>query len=63
MCPECKSERVLEGFLMSNYGLNFIVKGTENKFFPEAYKVECKACEDCHAIFDLRIVPKPKKRK
>ncbi len=60
-CPKCNSENVMEGWIMTNYGVHFIVKGTENKFRPDAYKLECKACKDCNAIFDLSIVPKKKK--
>ena len=55
-CPECSSENIMDGLLVSNYGLTFTVKGTENKLRPQAYRVEAKACGDCGKLFDLRIV-------
>jgi len=55
-CPVCNSENVMDGLLVSNYGLTFTVKGTENKLRPKAYRVEAKACGDCGKLFDLYII-------
>jgi len=61
-CPNCNSVNVMEGSMAGHYGVHFIKKGTENKLRPDAYKVECKACEDCGAMFDFRIKLKEKKK-
>ena len=55
-CPECGSERILDGKLQGYGGVVFIEKGTENKLRPNAYKTECKACLDCGTVFDLHII-------
>lgn len=62
-CPKCGSENTTEGFLSGNYLVHFIKKGTENKFRPESYRVECHACLDCGHVFEMQLIFKPKKGK
>lgn len=57
-CEKCGSENVMEGLLSGYAGVTFLEKGTEHKFRPNAYRVTCKACKDCGAIFDFRILQK-----
>ncbi|MBQ8404782.1 MAG: hypothetical protein IJX55_10250 [Clostridia bacterium] len=57
-CPECNSENIMEGILTTTHGVVFTEKGTEYKFRPNSYKVECKACNDCGKMFDFRIIKK-----
>ena len=59
-CPNCKSQNILEGKLQGYAGVVFVLKGTENKLRPTAYKTECKACKDCGHVFDLRIISEKK---
>ena len=61
VCPECGGENIMDGKLCGRDYLVFVRKGTENKFRPDAYKTECRACADCGKVFDLRIVVKKAK--
>lgn len=59
-CPQCGSERIIDGKLAGYYGVVFVEKGTENKLRPNTFKTECKGCMDCGHIFDLHLIPKKK---
>ena len=62
-CPECGSERIIDGSLQSMYGVSFVEKGTEMKLRPNAYKVTCKVCDECGRLFDIRAEKNKKKEK
>lgn len=62
-CPECNSEKIIEGSLQSMYGVGFVEKGTEWKLKPNFYSVTCKFCEDCGKLFDMRAKKKESKKK
>ena len=53
-CPECNSEKIIEGSFQSMYGVIFVEKGTEMKLRPNYYRLSCKVCEDCGKLFDIR---------
>ena len=53
---------MIDGKLISYGGVVFVEKGTENKFRPNEYTTECKACLDCGTVFDLKIVTTGKRK-
>jgi len=61
-CPQCKSDKVLDGMLVGYGGVAFVEEGTQNKLRPNAYKVRCSACTACGAVFDLHIITTGKKK-
>lgn len=62
-CPECGSEKIIEGSFQSMYGVIFVEKGTEMKLRPNYYRLSCKVCEDCGKLFDIRAKKKESKKK
>lgn len=59
LCPNCKSEKVLFGKLVSTGGFVFIPEG-ENGIFKKSSYVSACACQKCGKVFDLFLEEKPR---
>lgn len=59
-CPKCGSRDTIRGSLSASFGVTFIPENEKGVVKKSSF-INCCACKDCGAVFDLSLADKPAK--